>query len=101
MVSVMGTRAGLRVVLDPEHRLMAMGHGRHGSVIEIEVGDLNSVCIQRIGREGKTVVLTCDLNLTRGATGMVQTSMAIGQLERLATEGQAKNLMTQTDPEQR
>ena len=41
VISVVGSRAGLRVVLDAKHRLMAMLKRRNGAVVEIEMGDLN------------------------------------------------------------
>ena len=89
----MGTRAGLRVVLDPEHRLVAVGHGRNGSVVEIEVGDLDLLRIQCGGIQGKAVVLTGDLNLSRRSTGMVESSMAVIEFVGGTTEGQSKNLI--------
>ena len=101
MVSVMGTRAGLRVVLDPEHRLVAVGHGRNGSVVEIEVGDLDLLRIQCGGIQGKAVVLTGDLNLSRRSTGMVESSMAVIEFVGGTTEGQSKNLMAEADSKQR
>ena len=101
MIRIMGARTGFRVVLHPENGLLTVGNRRHGAVIQIEMGDVNQVLIQRISGQGKTMVLTGDLNLACGATGVIQTTMALGELEVLATEGQTKNLMTQTDPEQR
>ena len=43
VVGVVRTRAGLRVVLNAKHRLMAMLKRRNGAVVEIEVSDLNIV----------------------------------------------------------
>ena len=41
VISIVGARAGLRVVLNAKHRLMAMLKRRNGAVVEIEVGDLD------------------------------------------------------------
>ena len=41
VISIVGARTGLRVVLDSKHRLMAMLKRRNGAVVEIEMGDLN------------------------------------------------------------
>ena len=45
------------------------------------------------------MVLAGDLHLTRGAAGMVESAMAVAELERFATDGQAENLMTETNSE--
>ena len=101
MICVMRSRTGFRVILNDNNGLVTVGNRRNGAVVQIEMGDINDVGIQRFCREGKPMVLTCDLNMPRGATGVIQTAMAIGQLERFAAKGQAKDLMPQTDPEQR
>ena len=100
MIRIMGAWTGFRVVLNPKDRLVPVGNRRHGPVIQIEMGDVNRVLIQRISGQGKTMVLTGDLNLACGAAGVIQTTMAIGEFEGLAAESQAKNLMPQTDPKQ-
>ena len=100
MIRIMGAWTGFRVVLHPKDGLVPVGNRRHGAVIQIEMGDVNQVLIQRISGQGKTMVLTGDLNLACGATGVIQTTMAVGEFEGLAAEGQAKNLMPQTDPKQ-
>ena len=41
VVGVVGAGACFRVVLNPEHRLMAVLERSHRSVIEVEVSDLN------------------------------------------------------------
>ena len=82
----MGPWTGFRVVLHSENGLAAMGNRRHGAVVQVEVGDVDRGWIQRVGGEGKTVVLTGDLNLPSGAAGVIQTAVAIGQLERLAAK---------------
>ena len=72
MVGIMRAWAGLRVVLHPEHRLLTMGHRRHGSIIEIEVGHLDAVRWKTLCIQGKTMILTGDLHLPGGAAGMVE-----------------------------
>ena len=101
MIRIMGARTGFRVVLHPENGLLTVGNRRHGAVVQIEMGDVDDALVQGVGGQGKTMVLTGDLNLACGASGVIQTTMAIGELEGFATEGQTKNLMPQTDPEQR
>ena len=101
MICVMGARAGFGVVLNPKHRLMAMGKGSHGAVIEIEMGDLHSILRQRVGIESEAVVLAGDLHLAGCSAGVIETAMAVIQFERSASESQSQDLMTETNSEQR
>ena len=66
MVGIMGARTGLWVVLHPKERLLAMGHRRHGAVVEVEMGHLNTGR-QCLGINGKTMVLAGDFHLSSGA----------------------------------
>ena len=99
MVRIMGTGTGFGVVLHPENRLMTMFEGCHRAVFEVEMGDLDQIGRQRLGSECKSVVLTGDLHLTGGPAGMVEAPMAIAELEGASPEGQAQNLVPQTDAE--
>ena len=101
MVGIMRARAGLRVVLDTEQRLMTMGHRRHRAVVEIEVGHLDAVGGKTRCIEGKPMVLAGDLHLPGGAAGMVETAMPVTELEGGAAHGKPQNLMPETDSEQR
>ena len=99
MVGVVGAGAGLRVVLHAEHRLVAMGQGRHGAVVEVEVGDLHRVGRERCGINGETVVLAGDLHHAGAAAGMVEAAVAITQLVSAAAHGQPQDLVAEADPE--
>ena len=71
MIGIVGPRAGFRVVLHPEHRLIAHGQGSHSAVIEVQMGDLHPLGGQRISPDGKAMVLTGDLHRTGTAAGMI------------------------------
>ena len=94
MIRIMGARTGFRVVLNPENGLLTVGNRRHSAVVQIEMGDVYDALVQGVSGESKTVVLTGDLNLACGPTGVIQATMAIGELEGLSSEGQTKNLMS-------
>ena len=56
------------MILNANNGLVTVGNRRNGAVVQIEVGDINGVGIQRFCREGKPMVLTGDLNLPCGAS---------------------------------
>ena len=87
MIGIMRSWTGLRVILHSEDRLMTMGKGGHGAVVEVPVGDIHDVLWQRRRIQCEAMVLAGDLNLSCGATWMVQAAMAIRQLERASSEG--------------
>ena len=89
----MGTWTCFGVVLNTEDWLLTVGDGRNGSIVEIEMGDLDLIRSQGIRIQSKPMVLTRDLHLTGGPAGMVQAAMAIGELERGAPHRQTKNLV--------
>ena len=97
MVSIVGARAGFRVVLNTKDRLAAMGHRSHRAVVEIEMRDLDGVFRQACRIQGETMVLAGDFHLTGGAARVVQTSMAVTQLEGGSPHGQTKDLMAEAD----
>ena len=76
-----------------------MGHCCNGAVVEIEMSHLDAVGRETGCIQGKTMVLTGDLNLTRGAARMVETTMPIAKFEGGAPHGQSKNLMAEADAE--
>lgn len=71
MIGIVWARTGFRVILNTEDRLLAMGHGSHRSVIEIEMRYLNAVTRQARGIESKPVVLAGDFHLACGAARVV------------------------------
>ena len=101
MIGIMRSWAGLGVILHSENRLMSMRKGGHGAVVEVPVSDIHDVLWQSRRIQCEAVVLAGDLNLSSGATWMVEAAMAIRQLERAPSEGQTQNLVAKTDPEQR
>jgi len=76
MVGIVGARTGLWVVLHPEDRLLAMGKGRNGSIVEIQMGDLHLIGRERVSVQGETVVLAGDFHHTGGPARVVQTAVA-------------------------
>ncbi len=101
MIGIMGPWTGFWVVLNPKDGLVAMCDSRNRSVIEVEVRDLDGLSSQRIGIQCEAMVLTGDLHLARGAAGVIEAAMAIGELERLPPHGKTEDLVSKADPEQR
>ena len=99
MIGIVGSRTRLRVILHTKQRLLPMGHRCNGAVVEIEVGHFDAVSREAGRIQGKTMVLTGDLNLASRAARMVETAMAIAELESGAPHGQSKNLMAEADAE--
>ena len=101
VIGVMGAGARFRVVLNAEHGESPVLKSRNGAVVEIEMSDFDRFRIQGIGIQGKTMVLTGDLHLTCGSTGVVQTAMAIGELEGPSPQCQTENLVAEAYAEER
>ena len=81
MIGIVGSRTCLRVILHTKQRLLPMGHRCNGAVVEIEMGHFDAVSWEAGRIQGKTMVLTGDLNLARGAARMVETAMPIAEFE--------------------
>ena len=101
MVSVVGARAGLWVILNPEDGLLTHGQSCHRSIVEIEMGDLHPIAGKGTRIQGEAMVLAGDFDLAWGAAGMVEAAVAIAQFEAGSAEGQAQNLMAKTNAEDR
>ena len=97
MVCIVGPRACFWVVLNAKDGFLTVGDGRDGSIVEIEMGDIDLIRRKGIRIESEPVILAGDLHLTRGPAGMVQTAMAIGELEGGTPQGQTKDLVPQAD----
>ena len=81
VISVVGTGASLGMILDTEDRLLTHGQRCHGSVVEVEMGDLHPIAWKGRRIDGETVVLAGDFDLPWRAAGMVETAMAVAQFE--------------------
>src|SRR6266705_3174813 len=94
------------MILHRENRVLAMPHAFHGVVIEVEMryherrgaGDAAGVA-----RDCETVVLRRDkyLSCLKIAYGMVAAPVTVWQLGRPAAEGEAEQLVAETNPENR
>src|SRR5262249_12981823 len=97
-------RAGrcFRVVLDAEDGVLLVAHALEGAVVEVDVRRLD-VGGEGGGGGGENVVLGRDLDAAGGAVedGLVGAAMAELEFERLRSEGQAEQLMAETDAEDR
>ena len=93
---------GFGVVLDAEDRQPLVAHAFEGLVVEVDVAGLD-VGGKRGGIDGEAVVLGGDLDLARSlvADRLVGAAVAELELERLAAEGLAQELVAQADAEDR
>ena len=87
VVCVVGPRAGLWVILNPEDWLLTHRQSCHRSIVEVEMGDPDPVSRQGGGVEGEAMVLAGDFDLAWRAAGMVEAAMAIAQFEAGSAEG--------------
>ena len=74
MVCIVGPRACLWVVLNAKDGFLTVGDGRDGSIVEIEMGDIDLIRRKGIRIESEPVILAGDLHLTRGPAWMVPVS---------------------------
>ena len=93
----------LRVILDAEQRERAVAHAFVRVVVQIYVRDFDVARRQRIRVDAEAVILRCDLDFLRAQIlhRMVRAVMAEFQLERVAAERQAAELMAEADAEDR
>src|SRR5687767_7546819 len=102
----MGARRRLRVVLNGKNRVFPVPDALHSPVVEVKMGDLKRLRTghsTRLPFHGKTVILRRDKYLSRIeiAYRMVPAAMSVREFRRLATQGQAEELMPEADPEDR
>src|SRR5207249_5936977 len=102
VAAVMRPRRRLGVILHAEHGQFAVPHPLQRAVVQVDVRRLH-VCGQRPGVYRETVVLRRDLHAAAAVVDdrLIRPAVAELQLERLAAQRQAKQLMTETDAEQR
>src|SRR6185295_2432374 len=91
------------VILHAEHRMVAMAETLQRLVVQIRVSDLDFVEVQRFGIDCEAVVVRRDLDASGNLVEhrMIRAAMAELQLERLSTERESGDLLTQTDAEDR
>ena len=53
----MGTRAGFRVILHREDRQRFVAQSGNGAIVEVEMGDFHVGVWQRLGTDGKPMIL--------------------------------------------
>src|SRR5512132_725141 len=92
---------GFRMILHGKERKVPVTESLVGSVVQIDVCDLDLRFVQRFGIDGKSVVLRGDLDFAcqQIFDRMVSPTMAKFQLEGLSAERQRDELMTQADTE--
>jgi hypothetical protein len=101
-VGVVGSWRGFRVVLDGKDRKCFVPNAFHRSVVEIDVGDLQIArpgdgSLLALNRESVVLRRYKYLSCTEIAYWMVTTPMAIGQFDRLSSEGEAQELVAQAN----
>ena len=91
------------MILHAEKRQRAVAHALVGVVVQIHVRDFDVARRQRIGVDAETVILRGDFDLAGQQIfyRMIRTVMAEFQLEGLAAQRQAAELVAQADAEDR
>ena len=100
--AVVGTGAGLRVVLHAERGRVEHAEALAHAVVEVHVAHLGPAA-ERIGVDGEVVVLARDLDAAGGevAHRVVATVVAERELHRARAEGATEQLVPEADAEDR
>ena len=103
ILRIVGSGRGLGVVLDRKDWQGLMSHPFAGLVIEIDLGQLHFLGIERHRVDTKPMILRRDRNLSCSEVldGLVGPQVTEFQLECPAPIGQSQELVPQTDPEDR
>jgi hypothetical protein len=103
VVRVVRPRRGFGVVLHAEERQRFVAQAFKRLVVQVNVGQLNFVGIDRVGIDGEVVVVGRDLDLAGGVVldRVVAAVVAEFELVGLAAEGQTRELVTEADSENR
>ena len=98
----MGTGRSFGVILDAEDRPTAVPHAFQRAVVEVDVRRLE-IARQFIETDGEAVVLRGNFYtlVSLIEDGLIRPPVSKFQLESLSAKGQAKQLMSQTDAEDR
>jgi len=105
-LGVMGPGGRLRMILHGKDGVFAVPDPFHGAVIEVEVGYDEPGGVGHPGRvppHREPMVLGRDKYLSRNeiADGMVAAPVPVGELHRLGAHGEAEQLVSEADPEDR
>ena len=100
----MRARRGFRVVLDGKQRKCFVPKAFDGSVVQIEVGDLEIGCSRHPGNAafyGKTMILRGDQDLSSGKVldRVIPSPMTVRKLDRAPTVSDTKELVAEADAE--
>ena len=103
IVRIVRAGRGLGMVLHAEHRMIAMAEAFQRLVVQIDVGELDLVQVERIGIHREAVIVRRDLHLVGELVQhrVIGAAMAELQLVGLAAKREAENLMAQADAENR
>src|SRR5215467_6114619 len=103
IVRVMRAGAGLRVILHAEQRQIAMAQALERRVVQIYVRQLDFGLRQRVGIDGKIVIVRGNLDFAGAKLlhRMIAAVMPELELVGLATERDAGELVTETNAEDR
>src|SRR5207249_2886798 len=103
VVAVVGTGAGLGMVLDGDDGELAVAEALYGPVVEVHVGQLELRALEEGGIHREAVVLRGDLDVARLQVlhGIVRAAVAEPELEGLTPAGQAQDLVAEADAEER
>src|SRR6267142_5352700 len=98
----MWARRRLRVVLDGKNRVLPVLDSFDGPVVEVKVGDLKRLRarnLTRLSPYGESMILGRDkyLSCRKIPYWMVAAAVSVWELHRLATHGQAEQLMAEAD----
>src|SRR5579863_3422159 len=102
LMSVMGTRGRLRMILDRKYRQTPVPHSLDGAVVQIDVRN-HDLALERGGVDREAVVVSRDLNGlgTKVHHGLISAMMPELEFIGLTAQRQAQNLMAEADPEDR
>src|ERR1700722_20643351 len=103
VAGVVRARRCFWMILHAEKRERAVAHAFVGVVVQIDVRDFDIARRERVGIDAEAVVLGGDFDLLRAQIfhRMVRTVMAEFQLERVAAQREAAQLMAEADAENR
>src|SRR2546426_7229009 len=96
-----GRRLG--VILHGQDRLAAMAKAFQSLVVQIDVCELDVVVAERVGIDGEAVILRRDLHPPAAQIfdRMIAAAVTEFELVRSPAEGQAEELVAETDAEER
>jgi hypothetical protein len=103
LVRIMRTWRGLRVELDAVNRLVFQAHTLQRTVIQAQVGHFDLVRVERFRHNHVIVILGGNVNLLRAQIlhRMIPAMMSELESRRLAAQGPANQLVTETNAENR